>query len=412
MIILEAITSERGPAMRALRAQRLTARPVSGGLVGMASLTPRFLALAALLASCRTGLPIDGVEGGGGEGAGGSPFCGDGKITGSEECDGADLGGLDCTDLGFGNPEGLSCSETCLLIDDCAPVCGNLVLEAGEGCDDGNTVSGDGCSADCFVEEDMCEVATEVTLDLGAISIFGTLGGSGNHVPLPTDACPAGAGAGPEHVYEVSVNIQGHVTAYLPSNGTNFDTILYSRTSCGAQGSEITCHDNDAGAGAGEVITAWLEPGEVVYFIVDTGGAAIGDYELVLDLSRGGLCGDHVPITVEGSRPIELSGRISSLANDANASGCNGEGLGPDAVYGFTFTESGTYQLDLQTNAFDSIAYARTSCEDPASEVACNSPGGTDDSSVTIPGGAGQTRFLWVDSVDFGAGPYSVRVTH
>lgn len=34
-----------------------------------------------------------------------------------------------------------------------APVCGNGVLEAGEACDDGNTVGGDGCSARCTLEE-------------------------------------------------------------------------------------------------------------------------------------------------------------------------------------------------------------------------------------------------------------------
>lgn len=35
-----------------------------------------------------------------------------------------------------------------------APVaeCGNGILEIGEGCDDGNTISGDGCSASCVVE--------------------------------------------------------------------------------------------------------------------------------------------------------------------------------------------------------------------------------------------------------------------
>lgn len=32
------------------------------------------------------------------------------------------------------------------------PVCGNHEVETGEGCDDGNTVSGDGCSAACEVE--------------------------------------------------------------------------------------------------------------------------------------------------------------------------------------------------------------------------------------------------------------------
>ena len=37
-----------------------------------------------------------------------------------------------------------------------APVCGNAVVDAGEGCDDGNTVSWDGCSATCTVEVPVC----------------------------------------------------------------------------------------------------------------------------------------------------------------------------------------------------------------------------------------------------------------
>lgn len=35
---------------------------------------------------------------------------------------------------------------------DCMPVCGNGVMEMGEGCDDGNTMPGDGCDAMCMVE--------------------------------------------------------------------------------------------------------------------------------------------------------------------------------------------------------------------------------------------------------------------
>src|SRR3989344_2092134 len=33
-----------------------------------------------------------------------------------------------------------------------APVCGNSVVESGEQCDDGNVVSGDGCSSTCQTE--------------------------------------------------------------------------------------------------------------------------------------------------------------------------------------------------------------------------------------------------------------------
>jgi len=37
--------------------------------------------------------------------------------------------------------------------DGMVPVCGNGVLEVGEVCDDGNTISGDGCAADCGSDE-------------------------------------------------------------------------------------------------------------------------------------------------------------------------------------------------------------------------------------------------------------------
>lgn len=35
----------------------------------------------------------------------------------------------------------------------CPPLCGNSVIEQGEQCDDGNTTSGDGCSATCQIEQ-------------------------------------------------------------------------------------------------------------------------------------------------------------------------------------------------------------------------------------------------------------------
>lgn len=45
---------------------------------------------------------------------------------------------------------GDGCSSTCQ--SEIAIVCGNGILEIGEQCDDGNTVSGDGCSATCQTE--------------------------------------------------------------------------------------------------------------------------------------------------------------------------------------------------------------------------------------------------------------------
>jgi cysteine-rich repeat protein len=54
---------------------------------------------------------------------------------------------------GSGDPTSTStCTENCGPGPVAEPVCGNGSVEAGEQCDDGNTTSGDGCSATCRIE--------------------------------------------------------------------------------------------------------------------------------------------------------------------------------------------------------------------------------------------------------------------
>jgi cysteine-rich repeat protein len=62
------------------------------------------------------------------------PLCGDGIVTGSEQCD---LGALNGTHQG--------CTTNCMLDS----LCGDGIIDNREACDDGNTVSGDGCAANC-----------------------------------------------------------------------------------------------------------------------------------------------------------------------------------------------------------------------------------------------------------------------
>jgi cysteine-rich repeat protein len=68
------------------------------------------------------------------------PVCGDGHLDEGEQCD-------------DGNTvSGDGCSADCKIETPPPPVCGDGHLDQGEECDDGNTVSGDGCSADCKIE--------------------------------------------------------------------------------------------------------------------------------------------------------------------------------------------------------------------------------------------------------------------
>jgi cysteine-rich repeat protein len=96
-------------------------------------------------------------------------YCGDGVVTGTEQCDMGDENSdtspnacrLDCTVPSCGdgvvdrgercddgnNLDGDACSANCLL----AGLCGNGTVDAGEGCDDADLVPTDGCTSACTV---------------------------------------------------------------------------------------------------------------------------------------------------------------------------------------------------------------------------------------------------------------------
>jgi len=63
-----------------------------------------------------------------------------------------------------GNPRRVMVSEDFTVPAACLPVCGNGVFDAGEQCDDGNTLAGDCCAATCEFETDIteCRSATDV----------------------------------------------------------------------------------------------------------------------------------------------------------------------------------------------------------------------------------------------------------
>jgi len=338
-------------------------------------------------------------------------FCGNGVVEPGEACDGASLGGSNCQDFGYLNPGGLSCNGFCDLdASSCQAVCGNGLPEPGEQCDDGNVSSGDGCSAACDNELDPCDGATPVTLSTmttGPVFNGTTVGAAAQYTPGA--GCPNGTG--PEVVYAVTTTQDGFVTAWLDADGTAFDTVLYARSTCSAAGSDLGCHDNDAGAGAGEVVSNWVSAGSTLFIVVDGADLASGNYELHLDLSRGGGCPDPALVTVEGSAPVVLSGSTASLSTDSSAFGCGGAGNGNDSVYQVTFKDAGMYTVDIQSSVFNTVAHARTNCNNSASEVDCDNPPGND-SQLNFTVGAGETRFVWVDAPSGPTGAYTVIISH
>ena len=90
--------------------------------------------------------------------------CGNGLLEAGEGCDdGNNMNGDGCSaacEIESGNPCAANgeCASGVCDINEAPPVCepagscGNGVLEAGEGCDDGNTMAGDGCGPGCLLE--------------------------------------------------------------------------------------------------------------------------------------------------------------------------------------------------------------------------------------------------------------------
>jgi MYXO-CTERM domain-containing protein len=87
--------------------------------------------------------------------------CDDGNATSGDGCSATCLIEDDnaCNDNAAGATGDASCASGICDVSEggagvCEPAgCGNNVLESGEGCDDGNTTSGDGCSATCLIED-------------------------------------------------------------------------------------------------------------------------------------------------------------------------------------------------------------------------------------------------------------------
>jgi len=143
--------------------------------------------------------------------------CGDGFCAPGENCP-ADVVDPSCTDntcfeptcingcgeapvISGGTDEGCLSPSSCDGTGVCvAPVCGNGVTETGETCDDGNIISGDGCSDLCQVEPDYtCSGEPSVCTLISAINLF-------NIVETVGEECPAGYNLNGEFLQRNLVN--------------------------------------------------------------------------------------------------------------------------------------------------------------------------------------------------------------
>jgi hypothetical protein len=88
-------------------------------------------------------------------------------------------------------------------------------------------------------------------------------------------------------------------------------------------------------------------------------------------------------------------------------SGSCGGDPGPDVVYALTpsATEGFKLLLDATRTNYNSVLYARRSCGDGNTEIACSNVSGTSGETISLPNlAAGQPTYVWVDGSTIGGG--------
>lgn len=228
------------------------------------------------------GTPQAGAAGSVAGSAGTPPIaavCGNATREGGEQCDQADLGGVECSDLGFEGGS-LRCDGDCrLVVSDCT---------GQEQCFDGRDNDGDrdiDCADDdcALLCSDSCST-TGVADENGIVE--GTLVGRSSDL-VPTCARSTGLG---EVVYAVLASADGVIEARLEASVA---TTLSARYDCADEASEAAC----SGAGIVEVP---VSEGETVHFIVEGEASdGFGFFELTLQHRTVG-CGNAVREAGEG----------------------------------------------------------------------------------------------------------------
>ncbi len=127
--------------------------------------------------------------------------CGDGLLSLAEECDGTEFRGATCMSLGYGGGS-LSCSSGCQVIEDggCAPLpsCGDGARNSGEQCDAGDLGGAScitqgfdmgpiSCTASCTLDVSQCSHSDADCGHQGDLCLF-------DKNNLQSTCCPAGVG--------------------------------------------------------------------------------------------------------------------------------------------------------------------------------------------------------------------------
>jgi cysteine-rich repeat protein len=183
--------------------------------------------------------------------------CGDGVVGTGEACDDGNI------------VSGDGCSGTCTIEtgytcsgmpSSCHTTCGDGIVAGSEGCDDGNTVSGDGCSSTCTVESTYhCSGSPSVCV----VATFAFL------KTITVNKAQVGTGTAPTTLtnYPVLVSITGDTNLKSTGHGGNvqstsgYDIMFQGRdaTTCGGPTACQLAHEIEAYDPVAGTFVAWVK---------------------------------------------------------------------------------------------------------------------------------------------------------
>lgn len=300
---------------------------------------------AYVLAACFT---VSACAGGDDDDNGGgnnnAAVCGDGTPAGNEQCDDGNT------------TSGDGCSATCQAEQATQAVCGDGIKALSEECDDANTTDGDGCSATCTEEDGggggggggTCNAPYDLVLmqgngnELTATGMGDTTNSSDQVAEALCDGFDSGAGN--DHVWKLTLTDARDVYIVTDEN-SSFDTVLRLQTApCDTQ-TEVAefagadgCSD---GLDANEFLGYVTLPAGTYYVVIDGYTATdMGMYAFTV-VATPTTCGDGVLDALE-------------FCDDGNTSatvdGCNAV-CEVDDGYTCDFSEPSVCTVDNQSTA-------------------------------------------------------------
>jgi len=165
-------------------------------------------------------------------------------------------------------------------------VCGDAVLEGSEQCDDGNAVSGDGCSATCQLESAAGCPGMAIPISKGQkVDVMGsTAGAPDTFIGAATGGignCINGSWVGADVIYRVEPKENGNLTVTADIGYSN--SYLHVRSQCpGTPTEQLACEYRPTPG-----ILSWTLPvsQDAVYYVaVDTFNSSSGPFTVTFAL--------------------------------------------------------------------------------------------------------------------------------